>query len=78
MGSSLIVISLALLTLLAGIAVAAYQLWSADQSQQKGNHSALAARYGGKPVSTTPQRSAPDDLAPNRTTQEISQADFGA
>ena len=62
MGSSLIIISLALLTLLAGLAVAAYQLWSADKAQKEGEHSALAARFGGKvskrfrPASTSRSR----------------------
>ena len=44
-------ISLSLVTLLCGLSVAAYQLWSAEHARQDGQHSALAARYGGKPVS---------------------------
>lgn len=48
MGSSLIVIGLALFTLLIGVAIAIYQLWSANKSQEQGEHSALAARFAGK------------------------------
>ena len=48
MGSSLIVISLALGTLLIGIVIAAYQLWSTNKSQEQGEHSALAKRFGGQ------------------------------
>ncbi len=50
MGSSLIVISLALLTLLAGIAVAVHQLWSADRAKKEGEHSALAHRFSDRPA----------------------------
>ena len=50
MGSSLAVISLALITLLTGLAIAIYQLWSANESQKEGEHSALARRFGGKPM----------------------------
>ena len=48
MGHSATLISLSLITLLIGIGIAAYQLWSADTAQKEGEHSALAARFGGK------------------------------
>ena len=48
MEKSTILIGLTLFTLLVGIAIAAYQLWSADKSQQQGERSALAARFGSK------------------------------
>ena len=38
MDESVIIISLALLTLLIGMAVAAFQLWSVKRSQRKGEH----------------------------------------
>ncbi len=38
MDKSTIIISLALFTLLSGLAIAIYQLWSADQAQKKGEH----------------------------------------
>ena len=50
MEKSTILISLTLFTLLVGVAIGIYQLWSAEKSKQKGPHSALAARYGGKPT----------------------------
>ena len=50
MEKSTILICLTMFTLLIGVAIAVYQLFSAHRSQQKGPHSALAARYGGKPT----------------------------
>ena len=50
MGHSTILISLSLVTLLCSLSIAAYQLWSAEHARQDGQHSALAARYGGKPT----------------------------
>ena len=38
MERSTVIITLALFTLLVGIAVAAYQLWSADRAQKTGEH----------------------------------------
>ena len=38
MDKSAIIASLALLTLLAGMAMAAYQLWSVKDAQKKGSH----------------------------------------
>ena len=48
MEHSTILISLTLFTLLCGLAIATYQLWSADKAKAEGEHSALAARFAGK------------------------------
>jgi hypothetical protein len=39
-------ILLTLFTLVAGLVVAAYQLWSAGDAKAKGSHSALTGHYG--------------------------------
>ena len=38
MDRSTVIISLALFTLLVGIAIAAYQLWAADRAEKTGEH----------------------------------------
>lgn len=48
MDKSTVLIGLTLFTLLVGLAIAAYQLWSADKAQEQNEHSALAKRFGGK------------------------------
>ena len=48
MDKSFVLIALSLGTLLIGLAVAIYQLWSANKAQQQGEYSALAKRFGGK------------------------------
>ena len=63
MGSSLIVISLALVTLLTGLAIATYQLWSADRAQKEGEHSALAHRFSGRPAGQPMTESIPKEPA---------------
>ena len=50
MDKSTILIGLCLGTLLIGLGIAIYQLWSADKSKEQSEHSALAARFAGKPV----------------------------
>ena len=54
MDKSLALIGLTLFTLLVGVAIAIYQLWSADKAQKEGDPSALAARYGGQPILKPP------------------------
>ena len=63
MGSSLIVISLALVTLLIGLAIAIHQLWSADKAKQEGEHSALAHRFSGRPAGKPMTESIPKEPA---------------
>ena len=48
MDKSFVLIALCLGTLLIGLAIAIYQLWSANKAQEQGEHSALAKRFGGK------------------------------
>ena len=48
MDKSTAIIMLCLGTLLIGLAISIYQLWSSHHSQKKGDHSTLAARFGGK------------------------------
>lgn len=48
MEKSSVLILLTLFTLLTGLGIAIYQLWSADQSKKTGEHSALAARFASK------------------------------
>ena len=63
MGSSLIVISLALVTLLIGLAIAIYQLWSADRAKKEGEHSALAHRFSGRPTGKPMAETVPKEPA---------------
>lgn len=59
MGHSTILISLSLVTLLCGLSIAAYQLWSAENARQDGRQSALAARYGKAPIAARPPEPTP-------------------
>ncbi len=48
MEKSSVLILLTLFTLVTGLVIAAYQLWSADKSKKEGEHSALADRFASK------------------------------
>ncbi len=50
MEHSTILIVLTLFTLLAAIGWASYELWGAKKAKEEGEHSALAARFGGKKI----------------------------
>ena len=64
MDKSLVLIGLTLFTLLVGLAIAFYQLWSADKAQKEGDPSALAARYGGQPIGK-PRHDPVNDVNPH-------------